>query len=112
MEIRLPVHRVQDLPPVPVTNLLWKAGARVGCSISARTSTSHYMMEAAERSENVKRTPVALLHPGTQCVQFAEDKCLPPFRDARIGFNWKEKLLDGLARWHHHVVMVNGEPGH
>ncbi|KAJ6805472.1 uncharacterized protein M6B38_180655 [Iris pallida] len=83
-----------------VTSLLWKAGARVGCSISASSKCKlpwwkqlfGVVSEAdyAERERCEEGEMSACLAASKEsCVQFAKDKCLPPFRDARIAFNWK-----------------------
>ncbi|XP_058108699.1 uncharacterized protein LOC131251776 [Magnolia sinica] len=85
-----------------------EAGARVGCSINAsakckppwwKAMFGATAMDFSEREQCEEREMSACLVAAREsCVQFAKDKCLPVFRDARIALPY-QKGVGGLLFW-------------
>ncbi|XP_072989659.1 uncharacterized protein [Typha latifolia] len=95
-----------------------EAGARVGCSITASNKCKSpwwkillgvTAADFADREQCEEREMASCLEVSRKaCIQFAKEKCLPPFRDARIstvdplgtsqlvfcGYENSESLLD------------------
>ncbi|KAG6476468.1 uncharacterized protein LOC122025474 [Zingiber officinale] len=90
-----------------------EAGARIGCSISASNKCKPpwwkvlfgiARMDYVDREQCEEREMATCLAAAKEaCIQFAEERCLQPFRDARIASD----SVNGsppLVFWHHKTV--------
>lgn len=94
---------------VPISLLCFvQGGARIGCSISAsskckppwwRTLFGGATVDYSERERCEEREMTACIAASKEsCLNFAQDKCLIPFRDARISSISQKEISKSISQ--------------